>query len=70
MLRGETLELLNRTEYMLRVIAAADVDGVTAHRRIVLLKLEELESRARELGVPNLYAALVENIGVSFKQSR
>jgi len=70
MLRGETLELLNRTEYMLRVIAAADVDGVTAHRRIVLLKLEDLESKARELGILNLYAALVEYISVSFRQSR
>lgn len=65
-----TLELLSRAEYMLWVIAATDIDGVTAHRRIVLLKLEELESKARDLGVPNLYAALVENGSVLFKHSR
>jgi hypothetical protein len=64
-----TFELLNRAEYMLWVIAATDIDGVTAHRQIVLLKLEDLESKARELGVLNLYAALVENSGVSFKHS-
>jgi uncharacterized protein YunC (DUF1805 family) len=69
MLHRETLELLNRAEHMLWVIAAADVDGVTAHRQIVLMKLEELESKARELGVQDLYAALVENSGVSFKHS-
>jgi hypothetical protein len=67
--RETTRELLNRAEYMLWVIAATDIDGVTAHRRIVLLKLEELESKARELGIPNLYAALVENGGVSSKYS-
>ena len=61
MVRRETLELLNRAEYMLWVIAATDVDGVTAHRRIVLLKLDELESKARELGILNLYATLIEN---------
>ena len=69
MLHRETLELLNRAEDMLWVIAAADVDGVTAHRQIVLMKLEELESKARELGVQNLYAALVENSSVLFKHS-
>ena len=69
-LHREMVELLNRAEHMLWVIAAADVDGVTAHRRIMLLKLEELESKARELGVPNLYAALVENRSVLFKHSR
>jgi hypothetical protein len=66
MLHREMLELLNRAEYMLWVIAAADIDGVTAHRRIVLLKLKELESKARELGIQNLYAALIENGAVSF----
>jgi len=69
MVRRETLELLNRAEYMLWVIAATDVDGVTAHRRIVLLKLDELESKARELGILNLYATLIENGAVSSKHS-
>jgi hypothetical protein len=68
--RRETLELLKRAEYMLWVIAATDINGVTAHRRIALLKLEELESKARELGIPDLYAALVENGAVSSKYSR
>ena len=62
-------ELLNRAEYLLWVIAATDVDGVTAHRRIVLLRLEELESKARELGVLNLYATVVENSSVLSKHS-
>ena len=65
MLHGETRELLDRAEYLLWVIAATDIDGVSAHRRIVLLKLDELESKARELGIVNLYAALVENGAVS-----
>jgi hypothetical protein len=69
MVRPETLELLNRAENMLWVIAATDVDGVKAHRRIVLLKLDELESKARDLGIVNLYAALVENGVVSSKHS-
>jgi hypothetical protein len=70
MIHRETLELLNRAEYMLWVIAASDVDGVKAHRWIVLLKLDELESKARELGIVNLYAALVQNGAVSSKHSR
>jgi hypothetical protein len=61
-LERETFELLSRAEYLLRVIAAADIDGVTAHRRMVLRKLEELESKARELGILNLYAALVDAV--------
>ena len=69
MVHRETLELLNRAEYMLWVIAATDVDGVRAHRQIVLQKLGELESKARELGIVNLYAALVENGAVSSKRS-
>ena len=70
MLHGETRELLDRAEYLLWVIAATDIDGVSAHRRIVLLKLDELESKARELGIVNLYAALVESGAVSSKHSR
>ena len=70
MLHGETRELLDRAEYLLWVIAATDIDGVSGHRRIVLLKLDELESKARELGIVNLYAALVENGAVSSKHSR
>ena len=62
-------DLLDRAEYMLWVLAAADIDGVRSHRRIVLLKLEELEAKAHELGVLNLYAALVENGAVSSKYS-
>jgi hypothetical protein len=62
-------ELLDRAEYLLWVIAATDVDGVRAHRRIVLQKLDELESKARKLGILNLYAALVENSAVSSKHS-
>ena len=69
MLREKQLELLKRAEYMLWVIAATDIDGVKAHRRIVLLKLGELESKARELGILNLYAELVENRGVSSRYS-
>jgi uncharacterized protein YunC (DUF1805 family) len=65
----ETRELLNRVEYMLWVIAAADIEGVRAHRQVVLLKLEELEAKARELGIRNLYAELVENGAVSSKYS-
>ena len=67
MLRPETLELLKRAEYMLWAIAATDINGVTTHRRIVLQRLEELESKARELGILNLYAALVEKGAVSSK---
>jgi hypothetical protein len=67
MLHLETLELLSRAEYLLWVLAATDVDGVRAHRRIMLQKLDELESKARKLGIMNLYAALVENGGVSSK---
>jgi hypothetical protein len=69
MLHLETLELLSRAEYLLWVLAATDVDGVRAHRRIVLQKLDELESKARKLGILNLYAALVENSAVSSKHS-
>jgi len=52
---------------MLWAIAATDVNGVTTHRRILLQKLEELELNARELGILNLYAALVETGTVSSK---
>jgi len=65
MVPREMLELLKRAEYMLWVIAATDINGVTAHRQMVLQKLEELESRAHELGIQNLYAALIESVAVS-----
>jgi hypothetical protein len=65
MVPREMHELLKSAEYMLWVIAATDINGVTAHRRVVLQKLEELESRAHELGIQNLYAALIENGAVS-----
>ena len=68
--RPEALELVKRAEYMLWAIAATDINGVTTHRRILLQKLEELESKAHELGIPNLYAALVEEGAVSSKHSR
>ncbi len=69
MLCEKQLEILKRAEYMLWVIAAADINGVKAHRGIVLVKLGELESKARELGILNLYAALLENGGVSSRYS-
>lgn len=69
MLRPEALELLKRAEYLLWAIAATDVNGVTTHRRIVLQKLGELESKAHELGILNLYVALVEEGAVSSKYS-
>jgi hypothetical protein len=50
---------------MLWAIAATDVNRVTTHRRIILQKLEELELKARELGILNLYAVLVETGAIS-----
>jgi hypothetical protein len=65
--RTDRLELLKRAQDMLWAIAATDVNGVTTHRLILLQNLQEVELKARELGILNLYAAVVETCAICSK---
>jgi len=52
-------EIIDRTEELLWVIARCDVENITAHRGLALAKLQELERRAAEADIHDLYAEVV-----------
>lgn len=54
-----TLELLSRAKELLWVIARCDVENVNAHRAKALEMLHDLESRAHELKIGDLYRAVI-----------
>lgn len=51
----ELTTLIERAKHLLWVIARQDVESLTACRSHVLRQLRELEMRARERGVADLY---------------
>jgi hypothetical protein len=58
--QGNT-DLVSRAAELLWVIARCDVENVSAHRPMALAMLRDLESRAVELNIDDLYGAIVAN---------
>ena len=52
--------LLERAEHLLWVITRCDVEGLSTPRADVLRRLAELEYRAAQLGVPDLYRKVLQ----------
>jgi hypothetical protein len=51
----EAAEVVRAAEHLLWVLARADVENLSAPRRDLLHRLDELESRAADLNIPDLY---------------
>jgi hypothetical protein len=51
----ETVEVVLAAEHLLWVLARADVENLSAPRRNLLQRLDELERRAADLNIPDLY---------------
>jgi hypothetical protein len=56
-----SIELVSRAKELLWVIARCDVENVSAHRPMALAMLRDLESRAAELKINDLYREVVAN---------
>jgi hypothetical protein len=54
-----TFELVSRAKELLWVIARCDVENVNAHRTRALEMLRDLERRAAELKINDLYGTVV-----------
>jgi hypothetical protein len=57
----ELAGLMERAEHLLWVIARSDVEDLSEQRPRALQRLHEVESRASELGVSNLYQEIFQN---------
>jgi hypothetical protein len=55
------LELVSRAKELLWVNARCDVENISAHRPMALAMLRDLESRAAELKIEDLYGEVVAN---------
>ena len=52
---SEAAEVVQATEHLLWVLARADVENLSAPRGHLLHRLDELERRAADLNIPDLY---------------
>jgi hypothetical protein len=52
---SEAAEVVRAAEHVLWVLARADVENLSAPRCDLLEKLDELERRAADLNIPDLY---------------
>ena len=57
------VELVSRAKELLWVIARCDVENINAHRTTALTMLHDLESRASELEIRDLYVAVMAQGG-------
>ena len=57
----ELSRLIEDAGYLLRVVALCDVESLLGQRATVLRKLREVEARAAQLGVSDLYGAVLQN---------
>jgi hypothetical protein len=55
MVSAETAEVVRAAEHLLWVLARADVEDLSAPRSDLLHRLDELERRAADLNIPDLY---------------
>lgn len=59
MVSSETAEVVRAAEHLLWVLARADVENLSAPRRDLLHRLDELERRAAALNIPDLYSQVL-----------
>jgi hypothetical protein len=52
---AEATEVVQAAEHLLWVLARADVENLSAPRSDLLRRLDELERRAADLKIPDLY---------------
>ena len=52
---SEAAEVVQATEHLLWVLARADVESLSASRGHLLHRQDELERRAADLNIPDLY---------------
>ena len=53
---------MDRGKELLWVIARCDVENLHGHRDAALERLRDLESRARELRIPDLYEEIIHGV--------
>jgi hypothetical protein len=56
---SEATEVVWAAEHLLWVLARADVEGLSAPRCDLLHRLDELERRAADLNIPDLYGQVL-----------
>ena len=69
MYSAELTDVLAQAQQLLWMLARYDVEGLSDQRRHVLRRLREVEIRASELGVPDLYLQILQNEAPKFIQS-
>jgi hypothetical protein len=69
MIFSETSRLIERAEHLLWVLARHDVEELEEQRHYVLERLCDLEKRAIDLGVTDLYQAVLQNADRRLLQS-
>jgi len=58
---AEQTDVVVQAENLLWILARYDVEGLSDQRRRVLRRLREVEARASDLGVPDLYTRVVQS---------
>lgn len=58
---SELAGLMERAEHLLWVIARSDVEDLSEQRPAVLQRLNEVEERAAQLGVSNVYEEIFQS---------
>ncbi len=53
-------QIVSRAAELLRAIAMCDVEGVSAHRDVLLANLHQLELQAPAFGIRDLYDAVMQ----------
>ena len=56
---SEAAEVVQAAEHLLWILARADVENLSAQRRDLLHRLDELERRAADLNIPDLYGQVL-----------
>ncbi len=54
-------QIVSRAAELLRALAMCDIEGVSAHRNVLLENLRQLEAQASALGVQDLYDAVMHS---------
>ena len=65
MYSSELEDLVECAEHLLWVIARHDVENLSGQRQSVLRRLQEVEARAVELGVCDLYKSILQHCALS-----
>lgn len=58
---SELAGLMERAEQLLWILARSDVEDLPEQRHVLLERLQEMETRASQLGVSNLYEEIFQS---------